>query len=94
MNAEASYIRDAISSEEYQRALAQWNDYAARLRRAIEAGTLSDDQMEEARALFEWSRGVLLGARAHLRDRYRQLEAAAAYNTRPATGPGRFVTRL
>jgi hypothetical protein len=97
MNAEADYIRDAIRREEYPKALAQWNDYARHLRSAIEAGTLPADQMEEARALFGWSREVLLGARAQLRARVHELEVAAAYQVsqgRPAATPSLVNTSL
>ncbi|MBZ5580164.1 MAG: hypothetical protein LAP40_26695 [Acidobacteriia bacterium] len=94
MNAEAEYIREAIGREEYRKALAQWNDYAKHLRQAIEAGMLSAGQREEARALMEWSRRTLLGARAHLRARYHELEVAAAYKGHPAAQSGHIETRL
>lgn len=93
MNAAAEYIREAIRKEEYQKALAQWHGYASHLREAVEAHMLPPDQMEEARALFEWSRGILLGARAQLRERYHQLEVAAAYNRGPVARPGLLDTR-
>ena len=85
MNAAAEYIREAIRREEYPKALAQWNSYARQMRTAVETGTLSADQMEEARALFTWSRQFLLGASAQLRAQFHELEVAAAYERRPAT---------
>jgi hypothetical protein len=94
MNAAAEYIREAIRNEEYQKALAQWHGYASHLREAVEAHTLPPNQMEEARALFEWSRGMLLGARARLREQYGQIEVAAAYSRRPAARPGLLDTRF
>ncbi len=97
MNAAAEYIREAIRSEQYRQALAEWNRYARQLREAVEAGALPRDQMEQARALFEWGHAALLGARAQLRARYRELEAAAAYRARPGSGearPGLLDTRL
>ena len=94
MNAEAAYIRDAISREEYPKALVQWNAYARQLRQAIEAGGLSEQQMKEAGELFEWSRQALLGARAHLRDRFHTLEVAAAYQEDPVRRRGSLETRL
>ena len=97
MNAEAEYIREAIQREEYQKALVQWNDYARHLRQAAEVGSLPPDQIAEARALFEWSRGMLIGARAHLRARYHELEVAAAYRAptgSPASRPALVNTRL
>lgn len=90
MNAALDYIRQAIEREQYRQALAQWNEYAGHLRRAVESETLPADQMEEARTLFEWARPVLLSARAHLREQYRQLEAAAAYQSPPAA-PARLL---
>ena len=80
MSDEADSIRQAIAAELYQDALAGWNAYAARLRRAVEGGTLNSVDMQEARALFEWARPLVLGARAHMRDRYHGLEVAAAYS--------------
>jgi hypothetical protein len=94
MNAEADYIRQAIEREQYAAALTQWDDYARHLRHAAESGTLAANQMEEARALYEWARPVLMSAQAHLRDRYHQLEVAAAYRPRPAVQPRVLDTRL
>ena len=97
MNNQSESIREAISCQEYHRALALWNDYARRLRHAVEAGALGPEQMEEARALYNWSRAVLSGARAHMRTRYRELEVAAAYRHPPvdrAPRPSLFDTHL
>ena len=88
MNAQADSIREAIRRGEYTQALAEWNGYAGQLCDAIRAGVLPHGQMEEARALVEWSRGTLLGARAHLRARLHALEVAAAYERR-AGSPAR-----
>ena len=93
MHAAAEYIREAVRREQYQEALAQWNDYARQLRQAAEAGTLTPDQMEEARRLYEWARPVLLGGRAQLRERVRELEVAAAYRRQPGRQRGRIDTR-
>jgi hypothetical protein len=97
MNAASEYIREAIQLEQYSEALAQWNGYARQLRAAVEAGALPADQMEEARALFTWSRQVLLGARAQLRARFHELEVAAAYTGCPGRSeprPGLLDTRF
>lgn len=94
MNAELDYIRQAIAREEYAKALAQWNDYVRHVRRALESGGFSAGQMEEARALYEWARPVLLSARAHLRDRCRELHVAAVYTARPVARSGGLDTRL
>jgi hypothetical protein len=80
---EVDSIRRAIAAGLYEDALAGWNVYSARLRRALQCGTLTAAEMQEVRALFEWARPVLLGARAHMRDRYHELEVAAAYGRRP-----------
>jgi len=92
VNAEAEYIRQAIAREDYRQALVQWDDYARRLGSAAGAGILSAGQMGELRALYEWARPALLGARAQLLDQYRQLEAAAAYRTSPASPAGSLRT--
>ena len=94
MNAELDYIRQAIAREEYAKALAQWNDYVRHVRRALESGSLSAGQMQEARALYEWARPVLLSARAHLRDRIHEIEVAAAYTFRQASSRGRLDTHM
>ncbi|HLK49821.1 MAG TPA: hypothetical protein VKT49_16880 [Bryobacteraceae bacterium] len=94
MHAAAEYIREAIRRGQYGEALAQWNDYARQLRHATEAGTLAPDQMEEARRLYEWARPLLLGGRAQLRQRVRELEVAAAYRQCPEKRPSRIDARL
>ena len=94
MNAEAEFIRQAIAREQYQTALVQWNAYIRQLERAIEAGSLSAEQMAEVRALVEGSRAALLSARAQLRAHYHELEVAAAYNGHPAARPGSLRTLL
>ena len=94
MNAEAEFVRQAIQRQEYRKALVQWNDYAKHLRRAVEAGRLPEDQMIEARGLVEWSRPVLLGARAQLQAQIHELEVAATYARRPAHPAGRLEVRL
>ena len=94
MNASADYIRQAIEHEQYANALAQWNDYARHLRQAAESGVLPTGQMEEARALYEWARPVLLSAQAHLRYQYHELEVAAAYTAgRRTAAPKREAHR-
>lgn len=94
MNAEAAYIRDAIGRGEYRMALAQWNDYAKRLRIAVEKGVIPLEQMDEARALVEWSRAALESVRAQLREQLHELEVARAYNILPGRSSTRIETRL
>ena len=90
----AAYIRDAIGREQYREALARWNDYARQLGEAAQAGTLAPDQMEEARRLYEWARPVLVGGRAQLRERVRELEVAVAYRRRPDKRRSRIDARV
>lgn len=94
MNASADYIRRAIEHEQYADALMQWNHYVRHLRQAVESGILPAEQMEEARALYEWARPVLLSAQAHLRYQYHELEVAAAYTAgRRRAAPNRDAPR-
>ena len=94
MHDAAESIRDAIGREQYGEALARWNDYARQLRQAAQAGTLALDQMEQARALFEWAHPILLGGRAQLRERVHELEVAAVYGRSPGGRRSRIVARL
>lgn len=94
MSAEAGQIREAIRCEQYKAALGRWNSYARGLRTALDAGTLRSDQMEEARRLYEWSRMALLGARAHLQARLRELAVAARYSRRQSSSHSRTLSRF
>ncbi|HZY60058.1 MAG TPA: hypothetical protein VFE56_09860 [Candidatus Binataceae bacterium] len=77
-------IRDAIASEEYGAALRLWNDYAGLLRGELSRGELSAERMAATRELFEWSRSVLVCARAHMVDRLNALHAAGVYAAQAA----------
>jgi hypothetical protein len=74
-----SLIHQAISREDYLRALALWDAYAAGLRVEIDRNYLDRQAMSEARDLFESSSLVLRCARAHLQARWHQARSAAAY---------------
>jgi hypothetical protein len=79
VNAEASFIRDAIAAEQYGKALVQWKSYTTQLREALDSGCLSAEQMQELRDLYQWGRLMLRSAQAHLRQRNSALGVAAAY---------------
>jgi hypothetical protein len=79
VNAEAAFIRDAIATEQYEKALPQWQSYTRQLRKALAAGSLSEEQMQELRDLYQWGRLMLRSAQAHLRQRNNSLGVAAAY---------------
>ena len=94
MNAAVNTIRQAVQREEYARARLQWDEYVRHLQRAIQTRSLAPEQMEEVRALYEWARAALLTARAHLRDRYHELEVARAYLAPRPSGSGRLDARF
>lgn len=74
-------FRDAVSSGEFQRASELWNAYAAE--RLTEARRGCGDKLPEMHELIEWTRTVVLCARAQtlrsLRTRLTEAHAATAY---------------
>jgi hypothetical protein len=74
-------FRDAVSSGEFQRASQLWNAYAAE--RLTEARRGCGDRLPEMRELMEWTRTVVICARAQalrsLRTRLTEVHAASAY---------------
>jgi hypothetical protein len=74
-------FRGAVSSGEFQRASLLWNDYAAE--RLVEARRGCGDKLPEMRELMEWTRTVVVCARAqalrNLRMRLTEVHAAGAY---------------
>ncbi len=74
-------FRGAVSSGEFQRASQLWNDYTAE--RLVEARRGCGDKLPEMRELMEWTRTVVVCARAHalrnLRTRLTEVHAACAY---------------
>lgn len=74
-------FRDAVSSGEFQRASQLWNAYAAE--RLTEARRGCSDKLPEMRELIEWTRTVVICARAQalrsLRTRISEVHAASAY---------------
>lgn len=83
-----SRIRAAIAAEDYEEALRLWNRYAGHLREKLAQGTPAAGAFSEAGELVEWSRTVLLCARAHIGDRLRNAHAARAYENKPLPGCG------
>jgi hypothetical protein len=82
--ASAEAVRAAIAGGDYVYAQGLWNEYVT----AVTAGGLSEPALAEAAELMEWSRHVLLCARAHAVERLRALHVAGAYGTRGShTGP-------
>ena len=82
--ASAEEVRAAVAGGDYVYAQGVWNQYAA----GLTAGGLSESALAEAAELMEWSRHVLLCARAHAVERLRALHVAGAYGTRGShTGP-------
>jgi hypothetical protein len=74
-------FRGAVSSGEFQRASQLWNDYAAECLIAARGGC--GDKLPEMRDLMEWTRTVVVCARAqalrNLRTRLTEVHAADAY---------------
>ena len=67
-------IRRAIAAGDYRLAASLWEQWAAELRAC---GSAAD--CRAAAELVEWSRDVLLCARAHAVDRLNALHVAGAY---------------
>lgn len=80
-NTPVERFRDAVSSGEFQRASQIWNAYAAE--RLTEAQRGCGEKLPEMRELIEWTRTVVVCARAQalrsLRTRLTEVHAARAY---------------
>jgi hypothetical protein len=79
-------IRQAVSSGEFGRAQLLWRECSAALAEELTNGHLTKarlaevrEMLAEARELMEWSRLVVLCARAHLQDRLNTLHVAREY---------------
>ena len=94
MTSELAEMREAIVREDYVTGLLHWKRYAARVSQLISVHAASAQQMEEARELVEWSRLVLLGARAQLQARLNELRVAAAYTGRLSASQASIRTRV
>ncbi len=83
----AEQFRAAIVSQDYARAGELWKLYAAALEDSIRNGAASEAEMREARELVEWSRLMVLAARAHAQSRLEQVKLVSAYAPGRTTGP-------
>jgi hypothetical protein len=79
-------IRQAVSSGEFGRAQLLWRECSAALAEELTNDHLTKarlaevrEMLAEARELMEWSRLVVLCARAHLQDRLNTLHVAREY---------------
>ena len=86
-------IRQAVSSGEFGRAQLLWKECSEALAGELTSGHLSKARLAEVRELLcevrelmEWSRTVVLCARAHLQDRLNTLHVAREYEI-PALAP-------
>ena len=79
-------IRQAVNSGEFGRAQLLWRECSAALAEELTSGHLTKarlaevrELLAEVRELMEWSRTVVLCARAHLQDRLNSLHVAREY---------------
>ena len=89
-----SAIRNAFASGEFAKAQRLWDDYAAQLRLAIQAGTASETLMTETRELIEWARMVVISFRAGAAARLNRARVAQIYEAPPASRTGFVRTSL
>jgi hypothetical protein len=78
----AASLRQAISHEDYPRALEIWSSYASDLRDAVTRGELTRAEMANSGDLFEWCFAAVRAARSHLQVQLNMTHSAAAYLTR------------
>jgi hypothetical protein len=79
-------IRQAVNAGEFGRAQLLWRECSAALAAELTNGHLTKarqaevgELLSEVRELMEWSRMVVLCARAHLQDRLNSLHVAREY---------------
>jgi hypothetical protein len=76
-------IRRAVSAGEFGKASALWETYVAEVTEAIRGGYLTAPELAQMGELVEWTRNVIICARAHtqrrLSTRITKLHAATAY---------------
>ncbi|MBZ5727988.1 MAG: hypothetical protein LAP87_23720 [Acidobacteriia bacterium] len=81
-------VRQAVASGEFARAQRLWNEYAARFEAELARGAIGEARLAEMRELVEWSRTVVLCARAHLGDQLDSAHVAEEYGMpRVPAGP-------
>jgi len=88
-------IRQAVNSGEFGRAQLLWRECSAALAEELTRGHLTKARLAEVRELLgevrelmEWSRMVVLCARAHLQDRLNIVHVAREYEI-PVPAPAR-----
>ena len=90
-----SRIRKAIASGEYRAALEEWRLYARELEAYAADPAAAKHRLEEAGALVEWSRSVVLCAKAQARDLLNGLQVARSYGPEAPQCPrGRHLMAL
>ena len=73
-------IRQAVSCGEFGRAQLLWMECVAGLAEDRKNGSLGAARLNEVRELVEWSRTVVLCARAHLQGQLNCLHIAGEYD--------------
>ncbi len=84
-------IRQAVNSGEFERAQLLWSQCVAGLAEDLRSGSLNETRLKEVRELVEWSRVVILCARAHLLDQINSLHVAGEYELPVAQPAHRLV---
>ena len=72
-------IRQAVASGEFQKAQLLWDGYAALLCEELRHGSVPEARLAEARELVEWTRRVVMCARAHAQSRLDSMLVAQTY---------------
>ena len=72
-------IRQAVNSGEFSSAQVLWSECAVGLTEELHDGSLTEARLCEVRQLVEWSRTVVLCARARLMDQLNSLHVAGEY---------------
>jgi hypothetical protein len=72
-------IRQAVNSEEFDRAGRLWEQYAGQLHQAILDGSATGAMLSETRQLVDWSALVVKAFRAHAGAQLNSLHVAEVY---------------
>jgi hypothetical protein len=88
-------IRKAVASGEFEEAQRLWTGYMAHLHEELRQGSFSETRLAAAAELVEWSRRVVICARAHAQDRLNNLHVAEQYgDSLPPEVPQLIQTRF
>jgi hypothetical protein len=90
-NPDHDTIRQAMASGQYQLAERLWNGYMVRLKEDLRRGSLTQNTLDEARELLEWSRVSVRCMCAHAQARLGVLHIAAAYGDAPPPSSPRLI---